>query len=184
MDKDITSGIQWLHSEDIVHLDLQISSGVPPFKDMTGPIEIALHVISGKREASIDETPIDYINLYHRAWNDEASLLSNINEIHNKFNDMKMEPFVDIDNISNQDFKTIDQIIEDVRQNHLTPNQNSDDHYDIGRALISHGDTYFNLSKYEKLLADLNKLLEIASNNTEAALAFSGTIYCYMDIYE
>ncbi|CAG8688574.1 12034_t:CDS:1, partial [Gigaspora rosea] len=74
---------------------------------MTGPIEIALHVISGKREASIDETPIDYINLYHRAWNDEASLLSNINEIHNKFNDMKMEPFVDIDNISNQDFKTI-----------------------------------------------------------------------------
>ncbi|CAG8785507.1 6375_t:CDS:2, partial [Cetraspora pellucida] len=59
----------------------ELSSGVPPFKDIADTIQISLIVISGEREDPVNETPIDFLNLYINAWNGDPNLRPSIAEI-------------------------------------------------------------------------------------------------------
>ncbi|KAF0500217.1 kinase-like protein [Gigaspora margarita] len=111
MAKEISHGINWLHNENIVHRDLEdtkfkreklsdiyslgvifweLSSGRPPFKDMTLPA-IILHVSSGKRESPIDGTPNDFIDLYREAWNDYMNSRPDIANVLRKLDCIRMD---------------------------------------------------------------------------------------------
>ncbi|KAF0469710.1 kinase-like protein [Gigaspora margarita] len=116
MAKDISNGIKCLHKANIVHRDLhdknilvdngrlmiadfglgvlfwELSSGVPPFKNMTGETSVAIKIISGKREDPINGTPIDFMNLYCDAWNGDPNSRPNIAEICNKINTIQLFP--------------------------------------------------------------------------------------------
>ncbi|KAF0452008.1 kinase-like domain-containing protein [Gigaspora margarita] len=108
MAKDISNGIKCLHKADLVHRDLhdnnilvndgslgvlfwELSSGVPPFKNL-GDINISRKVISGGREAPINGTPIDFLNLYCNAWDDDPKFRPDIDEICNKLNSIQLTP--------------------------------------------------------------------------------------------
>ncbi|KAF0521248.1 kinase-like protein [Gigaspora margarita] len=122
MAKDISSGINCLHNTNIVHRDLhdrnvlvhddpfkykrdessdiyslgllfwELSSGIPPFKNISNPANGILHVINGERETPINGTPADFMNIYRDAWNGDPNLRPSIAEIRNRLNNMQMIP--------------------------------------------------------------------------------------------
>ncbi|GBC52592.2 uncharacterized protein OCT59_028773 [Rhizophagus irregularis] len=49
----------------------QISSGIRPFSDLNYDAGLMLSIVNGKREEIIDNTPIEYSNLYSECWKDE-----------------------------------------------------------------------------------------------------------------
>ncbi|CAG8485635.1 21172_t:CDS:10, partial [Cetraspora pellucida] len=61
--------------------------------------EISLIVISGKREAPFNGTPIDFLNLYTNAWNGDPNLRPSIAEIRHKLNNIKINPIYYDENI-------------------------------------------------------------------------------------
>ncbi|CAG8658481.1 15576_t:CDS:2, partial [Dentiscutata heterogama] len=69
----------------------ELSTGVPPFKNIEDVKELTLHIITGKRETPIDGTPIDFVKLYTNAWNGDADLRPNINEIRHKLKQIQIE---------------------------------------------------------------------------------------------
>ncbi|RIB29541.1 kinase-like domain-containing protein [Gigaspora rosea] len=82
-------------SSDIYSLGVlfwELSSGVPPFKDMVNQTKIALHVINGGRETLINGTPIDFMNIYRDAWNSDPSLRPDIAKIRDRLTNMQMDP--------------------------------------------------------------------------------------------
>ncbi|KAF0553170.1 kinase-like protein [Gigaspora margarita] len=113
MAKDISKGINCLHNENLVHCDLhdrnilrdkssdiyslgvlfwELSSGIPPFNNSSDQQCLAIAIIHGKRESPINETPVDFMNIYCNAWNDDPKLRSNIAEIRHKLECMQMVP--------------------------------------------------------------------------------------------
>ncbi|CAG8834249.1 4480_t:CDS:1, partial [Cetraspora pellucida] len=70
----------------------ELSSGIPPFKNISEPREIALQVIKGKRETPINGTPVDFMNIYCDAWNGDPNLRPSIDEIRDKLNYIRMVP--------------------------------------------------------------------------------------------
>ncbi|RIB11722.1 kinase-like domain-containing protein [Gigaspora rosea] len=79
---------------DIYSLGLlfwELSSGFPPFKNVSDVAEIILDLISGKRETPINGTPIDFMNLYCDAWNGDPSSRPNIDEIYHKLNSIQID---------------------------------------------------------------------------------------------
>ncbi|CAB5318541.1 unnamed protein product [Rhizophagus irregularis] len=59
----------------------QISSGYQPFNTKDYDIDLALGIMNGKREKIIQETPIEYSNLYQECWKFEPSERPNIQNI-------------------------------------------------------------------------------------------------------
>ncbi|KAF0407565.1 kinase-like protein [Gigaspora margarita] len=113
MAKEISSGINCLHNANIIHRDLhdknilrenpsdiyslgvlfwELSSGVLPFINVSDRVNITFDVISGKREAPINGTPIDFMNLYCNAWNGDPNSRPKITEICHKLNSIQMTP--------------------------------------------------------------------------------------------
>ncbi|RIB11724.1 kinase-like domain-containing protein [Gigaspora rosea] len=79
---------------DIYSLGLlfwELSSGFPPFKNVSDVAEIILDLISGKRETPINGTPIEFMNLYCDAWNGDPSSRPNIDEIYHKLNSIQID---------------------------------------------------------------------------------------------
>ncbi|CAI2168716.1 4331_t:CDS:2 [Funneliformis geosporum] len=66
---------QYIKASDIYSFGVlmwEISSGIPPFKDIIGEkLELTLDLIKGKREATIKNTPEDYEKLYKQCWDSE-----------------------------------------------------------------------------------------------------------------
>ncbi|KAF0511313.1 kinase-like protein [Gigaspora margarita] len=105
MAKEISSGINYLHKANLVHRDL-LSSGVPPFKNIERA-DIFQKVISGERETPIDGTPIDFMKLYHEAWNNDPNLRPDIAEIRDKLNHIQMAPVYHSNQNINEDISSI-----------------------------------------------------------------------------
>ncbi|KAF0513064.1 kinase-like protein [Gigaspora margarita] len=57
-----------------------ISSCRMPFKNIPKQ-EIIFHILQGKREKTIENTPFEYINLYKRCWQDDPESRPNSNKI-------------------------------------------------------------------------------------------------------
>ncbi|CAG8446379.1 10497_t:CDS:2 [Scutellospora calospora] len=53
-------------------------------------------LISGERESPIKGTPIDFINIYSDAWNDNSNLRPTISELHHKLDTIQLEPIYGI----------------------------------------------------------------------------------------
>ncbi|RIB07361.1 kinase-like domain-containing protein [Gigaspora rosea] len=83
----------------------ELSSGVPPFKNISGETIIARKIISGKREDPINGTPIDFMNLYCDAWNGDPNSRPDITEICHKLNSIQLLPVY-------KDFKTFEYTFE------------------------------------------------------------------------
>ncbi|CAG8763085.1 6854_t:CDS:2, partial [Cetraspora pellucida] len=69
-----------------------LSSGLPPFKNVSDQTEIALHVINGKRETPIDGTPVDFMKIYCDAWNGNPNLRPSIAEIYERLKNIRIVP--------------------------------------------------------------------------------------------
>ncbi|CAG8443800.1 145_t:CDS:2 [Acaulospora morrowiae] len=69
----------------------EISSGIPPFKDMQ-PYEIPLKTIKGERETPVDGTPVDYKELYCNAWHHDPEQRQKIEDICLKLDNIQLEP--------------------------------------------------------------------------------------------
>ncbi|CAG8679289.1 3691_t:CDS:2 [Cetraspora pellucida] len=69
----------------------ELSSGVPPFKDIADTIQISFIVISGDREDPVNETPIDFLNIYTNAWNGDPNLRPSITKIIDNLDNIKMD---------------------------------------------------------------------------------------------
>ncbi|RIB27327.1 kinase-like domain-containing protein [Gigaspora rosea] len=176
-------------ASDIYSLGLifwELSSGVPPFKNIQDMTGLTLHVVSGKREPPIDGTPIDFINLYTDAWNGDANLRPDINEIRHKLKQIQIESVYH----SEQDFNRDNRISNDYTSKSITSieerfrklrvvldNQNSPEE------LINQGNNYRENNRLEESLADLTKALEIDTNNA-FALRSRGTTYGMMKRYK
>ncbi|PKY26621.1 kinase-like protein [Rhizophagus irregularis] len=59
----------------------EISSGTPPFSKIP-VLRINLEIIRGKREVSIEDTPIKYKELYETCWNGEPNQRPDIDEVY------------------------------------------------------------------------------------------------------
>ncbi|RHZ78370.1 hypothetical protein Glove_165g12 [Diversispora epigaea] len=68
----------------------ELSSGRPPFNIIPN-LEILKLVISGKREAPINETPKDYITLYSSAWNYDSKKRPAIENIFDSLENINLE---------------------------------------------------------------------------------------------
>ncbi|CAG8710230.1 1121_t:CDS:2, partial [Ambispora leptoticha] len=172
----------------------ELSSGVPPFKNIPDQREIALLVISGKRETPISGTPVDFINIYCDSWNDDPNLRPNIVEIREKLNYMRMIPVYNSkqDDNDHSDFVSSDLSNADNNDNYIQDmnstvfSQGYSKLLEIkpnnASALLGRGTTYHMMNRYEKSQADLNKSLEINPNNV-FTLANHGKAYFMVSRY-
>ncbi|KAF0508857.1 kinase-like protein [Gigaspora margarita] len=90
MAKEISSGIDCLHSANIVHRDLHDRN-------------ILVH--DGNRETPIEGTPNDFKNLYCAAWSVDPDSRPDIKEICNKLDHMQLEPVYKHINTNNLNYK-------------------------------------------------------------------------------
>ncbi|CAG8562849.1 16914_t:CDS:2 [Dentiscutata heterogama] len=51
-----------------------------------------MYVINGVRETPINGTPIDFVNIYCDAWNNDPILRPDIAEIRHKLNHIQLDP--------------------------------------------------------------------------------------------
>ncbi|CAG8457382.1 10675_t:CDS:10 [Cetraspora pellucida] len=54
--------------------------------------DISLRVIKGERETPVNGSPLDFINLYRDAWDDDPNKRPNTNEIRDRLKDMNLTP--------------------------------------------------------------------------------------------
>ncbi|CAB4393291.1 unnamed protein product [Rhizophagus irregularis] len=59
----------------------QISSGHKPFREVNYGLSLMLSILNGKREEIINETPVEYSNLYTECWKYEPNERPNMREI-------------------------------------------------------------------------------------------------------
>ncbi|RHZ73723.1 hypothetical protein Glove_229g22 [Diversispora epigaea] len=134
MAKDITSGLRCIHDENIVHKDLaidnnlglsqpldtnsnsmadiyslgvlfwELSSGRPPFNNISC-FKIYNLVTSGRREAPINETPKDYVNIYSSAWKIDPNQRPIIKNIFDSLENIKLENIYDGETKDDQDIR-------------------------------------------------------------------------------
>ncbi|RHZ78455.1 hypothetical protein Glove_164g16 [Diversispora epigaea] len=69
----------------------ELSSGRPPFSDISSKFEIYNLVTSGKREKPINETPNDYINIYSSAWKRDPNQRPTIKNIFDSLKNINLE---------------------------------------------------------------------------------------------
>ncbi|RHZ64143.1 hypothetical protein Glove_326g23 [Diversispora epigaea] len=81
----------------------ELSSGRPPFKDFQ-LFEISDKVKSGEREKPINGTPVDYVNIYSSAWNDNPTQRPTVENIRNSLGKIQFE---NIFYVSNENTKSI-----------------------------------------------------------------------------
>ncbi|RHZ49474.1 hypothetical protein Glove_520g15 [Diversispora epigaea] len=79
----------------------ELSSGRSPFHAISCFEIYNTMIISGKREADIHGTPIDYINIYSKAWNDDPNQRPTIKDICYSLENIRLENVYNISN-SNQ----------------------------------------------------------------------------------
>ncbi|KAF0535455.1 kinase-like protein [Gigaspora margarita] len=116
MAKEISNGIDCLHSANIVHRDLylpnsceykwdkhsdiyslgvlfwELSSGVALYKAFKNKLtRISMHLIRGNRETPIIRTPVDFKILYDTAWDGDPDNRPDIRKICKKLNDIRLE---------------------------------------------------------------------------------------------
>src|SRR5205814_1630349 len=60
----------------------EISSGRPPFFDINPASFIIFKIINGYRESPVDNTPLEYQQLYQKCWDETPDLRPNIDEVH------------------------------------------------------------------------------------------------------
>ncbi|RIB10748.1 kinase-like domain-containing protein [Gigaspora rosea] len=82
----------------------ELSSGVPPFKNITDQTEISLRVIAGQRESPVNGTPMDFLNLYNNAWDGNPDLRPSIAEIRDKLNNIAMDKIYYGEDIINEHY--------------------------------------------------------------------------------
>ncbi|CAG8575871.1 1083_t:CDS:2 [Dentiscutata heterogama] len=105
----ITNGIQYLHSENIIHGNLdnsksvglskstdiyslgilywELVSGYPPFKN-SNETKLVEEICAGKRERRIPGTPDDYFELYSECWSGQPESRPNVEEIYRNLTKM------------------------------------------------------------------------------------------------
>ncbi|CAG8615215.1 5404_t:CDS:2, partial [Gigaspora rosea] len=69
-------------------------------------INVAKKIISGVREDPINGTPIDFMNLYRDAWNDDPNSRPDIDEIWHKLNLIRLSPVYDSTSVTKFEYKS------------------------------------------------------------------------------
>ncbi|CAB4379649.1 unnamed protein product [Rhizophagus irregularis] len=83
----------------------EISSGQPPFKDLSS-YDLIVQISQGLRETPVPGTPNTYLDLYTECWNGEPDNRPNINQIVAKLKELKY-------NLTNDDFRVmVDEIVD------------------------------------------------------------------------
>ncbi|RIB10104.1 kinase-like domain-containing protein [Gigaspora rosea] len=70
----------------------EISSGKQPFQSFTSIEAIAIHVFQGHREKPVDDTPIQYAELYMQCWDDNPEKRPEMKTVFDKINKMISKP--------------------------------------------------------------------------------------------
>ncbi|RHZ78280.1 hypothetical protein Glove_166g251 [Diversispora epigaea] len=79
----------------------ELSSGILPFNNFLS-FEIYKFIISDKREVPINETPVDYINIYSNAWKDNPEQRPTIENIRDSLENIQFENIYNNSNKSSQ----------------------------------------------------------------------------------
>ncbi|KAF0458584.1 kinase-like protein [Gigaspora margarita] len=70
----------------------ELSSGKQPFQSFTSIEAIAIHVFQGHREKPVDDTPIQYAELYMQCWDDNPEKRPEMKAVLDKLNQMISKP--------------------------------------------------------------------------------------------
>src|ERR1041384_7846835 len=69
----------------------ELSSGCPPFIDFSREL-LGHHIgIMGLRETPVENTPLEYQDLYQQCWNGEPDLRPDINKVYEELNKLKSQ---------------------------------------------------------------------------------------------
>ncbi|RIB18101.1 kinase-like domain-containing protein [Gigaspora rosea] len=79
----------------------ELSSGRPPFCDFEHQIAIINHVLNGNREAPIEDTPSDYVELYQYCWDQDPNVRPEIEDVLSELKNIRLS-FTDDNNISHE----------------------------------------------------------------------------------
>jgi hypothetical protein len=87
----------------------EMSSGRPPFIEYTqkalGLIRIERKILNGEKEKSVAGTPLEYLQLYQKCWQDDPNLRPEINEVYEILSKLKLQSDI------NKEFNT--QVTDD-----------------------------------------------------------------------
>ncbi|RIA88009.1 hypothetical protein C1645_827011, partial [Glomus cerebriforme] len=73
----------------------ELSSGRPPFSNYMQEAfdlaQIEKNLLNGEREDPVENTPLEYLRLYQKCWQDDPSLRPEINEVHEILSQFKLQ---------------------------------------------------------------------------------------------
>ncbi|PKC62959.1 hypothetical protein RhiirA1_538117 [Rhizophagus irregularis] len=70
----------------------ELSSGRPPFSNYVHDLaQLENEVLVGLREDQIENTPLGYVQLYQKCWQDDPNIRPTINEVHNILSHLKSQ---------------------------------------------------------------------------------------------
>jgi hypothetical protein len=73
----------------------ELSSGRPPFFEHTqkafGLIQIEKKLLNGEKEKPVADTPLEYLQLYQKCWQDDPHLRPEINEVYEVLSKLKLQ---------------------------------------------------------------------------------------------
>ncbi|EXX79679.1 uncharacterized protein OCT59_006910 [Rhizophagus irregularis] len=84
----------------------EVSSGQQPFESYNSPHDetaLTLHILDGKRETPILDTPTDYINIYTKCWQDNPNDRPDMQQVFSELINLKKKSFLTKENIDSNE---------------------------------------------------------------------------------
>ncbi|KAF0483904.1 glycosyltransferase family 2 protein [Gigaspora margarita] len=104
----------------------ELTSGIPPFNNFSS-VTIIIEIINGTREKMVENTPLDYANLYNRCWSSSSDQRPTLNESLTELEKLSIETNIEfiINDISTKiDVNSIESYSDDSIMNYSISESN------------------------------------------------------------
>ncbi|CAB5359103.1 unnamed protein product [Rhizophagus irregularis] len=152
----IADAISCIHQKNIIHRDLHsdnilVHQNIIKLADFGLSRRIAekpkliLEILNGKRETPVSDTPIDYINIYKKCWQNNPDDRPDMRQV---FSDLKLI------NLNTNETEIYEKTVNIIESNIVINNDNSS----INDNSLSLSINYSLQSKFDKLIDEYDKM--------------------------